>query len=54
MELRDETIFYDISTTKGLSGSPVYIKDSKRLVGIHKGTLYSQGRCTLITKELID
>jgi V8-like Glu-specific endopeptidase len=31
-------IFYDIDTTPGQSGSPVYVSEEKnRLVGIHKG-----------------
>lgn len=49
-------IYYDVDTSKGQSGAPVFIKNNNKLVGIHKG--YSPedklNFGTLITKEMIE
>lgn len=49
-------IFYDIDTSVGQSGSPVYIRhgDKIYLVGIHKGysAIDNLNYCTVITKEI--
>jgi V8-like Glu-specific endopeptidase len=53
----EDVILYDIDTTGGQSGSPVYIlKDSFKLVAIHKG--YHSDKdvncAALITEYVID
>jgi V8-like Glu-specific endopeptidase len=49
---KNNAAFYDIDTDGGQSGSPVFVKNNLKLIGIHKGHQKSMNKniCTLFTK----